>query len=375
MRHAEAFNPDPELIAMLQAQATALETPKTPEHREAPKFRTEYNAASFVCSNHEERNGDGVLGDRNRTGQRNVTEIAKTLKTTEVKDDARLIADMRESEDKAAPALQERQVSILTDGLGGKSRGEDAIATAVVLGIASRELSGLDPAASDLESMTALMKAAEEANEVLYSFKHKNNDGRAMELFHCGATFAMSRVVNGPDGRPRVPYVCGGNTRVLHFHGAEGRLEEVSLDDTVAGDAVRRGQNPDFDGAPKPNATSKKTMTPEEYRRVNDVKNVNDLTIDLWEYHQKKEDLTGMNRVIGFSPRGEFQPHAGIIEADPGDIVMLVTDGVHARLSLAELEERLRQGLDADEICLDAKNAQGHDDDTSAVVIRLKPAA
>lgn len=366
MNHSENYTPDPELIARLTAEAAALEQARTPERREAAKFTVAIAAESIASDLHTARNEDAVLGDPRRLAPGQSAE----LKTARPDEDRRIVELMRQREAAVAPALHQRFAALI-DGISGEGQGSGLVASAMAAGIMSERLSAIPADANAEETMVGMIKAFEEANDVIYNYAQNRPD----LLKKIGATAAAVGIVNGPDGRPQVPFVYGGNTRVYHYRRATNELIEISLDDTFVGNAVRVGQNPAAPALKRQMSYTKASLTPAEYRLINDSKDGRGLDSTLVEHRHKRDTLAGPNRALGFVAKGELHPHAGVIEAEPGDRVVLLTDGAHGTLSHDELTALIGSGADPAEICFEAKGRLGYADDCSAVVIDLPPAA
>ena len=209
-------------------------------------------------------------------------------------------------------------VYVVCDGMGGTAAGE--VASAIAVDEMLRLLSG-----RIVEWGATMPRAAEEAvcaaNEAIF-FRSKSD----VKLNGMGTTL-VSLVVE----KRRVWVLNIGDSRCYRLRNR--CLEQITLDHSLVEEQVRQGR-----------------MTPAEARR-SPLRNV-------------------ITRVLGTESR--VTPDVFELEAEPGDLFLLCSDGLTHELTDAQIESLLDADFPLDELCSHlveaAKKAGGHDNITCLLV-------
>jgi PPM family protein phosphatase len=215
-----------------------------------------------------------------------------------------------------------RTVFAVADGLGGHQGGEVASAAAVepLARLDSHELT--DPGAV----AEALAAAIREANEAILE--------RAADdpsLYGMGTTITAAAVAGGR----HLQLAHVGDSRAYLLR--EGALDQLTTDHTVVGELVRRGR-----------------LTPEQAA-----------------IHPERSILT---RAVGLDPRVPVDlPDP--LELQPGDQVLLCSDGLTEAVGDGQIAELLSATPDGHAACrslIDAANGAGGPDNITVVLVRVE---
>lgn len=202
----------------------------------------------------------------------------------------------------------------VADGLGGHQAGEVASATAV------RTLLQYAPRRADAR---ALARAVKQANEAVMDAAENGRGHAGM-----GTTLTAAMV----DGlRVVVAHVGDSRAYLMRDEG----LTRVSLDHSLVADMVRQGS----------------------------------LTEDEARIHPNRSVIT---RALGSDPNLTVDTFE--VTGNPGDMLLLCSDGLSGMLTDPEIERILRTSSDPDEAVrrlVDSANAAGGHDNVTAVVVRL----
>jgi protein phosphatase len=210
----------------------------------------------------------------------------------------------------------EHGVFVVCDGMGGAAAGEIASSLAVdeVLG----RLTNRDVTA---EPQLAVEQAIFAANEAIFARSERN-----LSLSGMGTTLVG---LLAEDNHVWVMNV--GDSRCYRLRGRQ--LEQITLDHSLVEEQVRMGR-----------------MTPEEALRSS-LRNV-------------------ITRALGTQSR--VSPDIFALEAEPGDLFLLCSDGLTRELSDAHIQSLLDVNGALDELCAGlvnaAKKAGGHDNITCLLV-------
>jgi protein phosphatase len=228
----------------------------------------------------------------------------------------------RNSNEDAFGFSVEDGVYVVCDGMGGAAAGEIASSIAV-----DEMLCRLRGRIADrtTEGAAPLPLAAEEAvcsaNEAIFSRAQRD-----LQLSGMGTTL-VSLVVE----KRRVWVLNIGDSRCYRLRNR--CLEQITLDHSLVEEQVRQGR-----------------MTPAEARR-SPLRNV-------------------ITRVLGTESR--VTPDVFELEAEPGDLFLLCSDGLTHELTDAQIESLLDADFSLDELCSRlveaAKKAGGHDNITCLLV-------
>ncbi len=209
-------------------------------------------------------------------------------------------------------------VYVVCDGMGGAAAGE--IASSLAVDEMLRLLAGRSQNGS-AQLPNAAQQAILAANEVIYSRAQRNQ-----RLSGMGTTLVALTV------EERHVWVLNiGDSRCYRLRNR--RLEQITLDHSLVEEQVRAGR-----------------MTRAEATR-SPLRNV-------------------ITRALGTQCR--VTPDVFELEAEPGDLFLLCSDGLTRELSYADIESLLANDLPLEEVCLRlvnaAKKAGGHDNITCLLV-------
>lgn len=209
-------------------------------------------------------------------------------------------------------------VYVVCDGMGGAAAGE--VASSLAVGEVLRILKDRDPEKSG-ELPEAAEDAVSAANEAIFSRAQKNR-----RLSGMGTTLVVLAT------REKHVWVLNvGDSRCYHFR--NGHLEQLTRDHSLVEEQVRLGR-----------------MTPSEA-----------------EHSQWKNVIT---RALG--TQSQVTPDVFELEAEPGDIFMLCSDGLTRELTDSVIESLLSRDLSLEslssQIVEAAKKAGGHDNITCLLV-------
>jgi protein phosphatase len=203
----------------------------------------------------------------------------------------------------------------VADGLGGLQDGE----------IASRlALEALHAAFGAARSRSGLISACREANQAVWEQATLDGDDPTM-----GATLAAVGIV--ADGEPVVVHV--GDSRLYRYR--DGQLDQLTDDHSITADLIRAGE-----------ITAREAQT-----------------------HPQRNIVT---RALGVAPNVEVD--TSDVSCEPGDRLMLCTDGLYKALTTAQLEAALASRAEAqhvaDELITMAVD-RGAEDNATAVIIDI----
>ncbi len=213
----------------------------------------------------------------------------------------------------------EHGVYVVCDGMGGAAAGEIASSLAV------DEILRLAANGGTVESPRETMEAAiASANQAIYSRAQRNQ-----KLSGMGTTMVALAA-----GERRVWVFNIGDSRCYRLRGR--RLEQVTLDHSLVDEQVRLGR-----------------MTEAEAQR-SPLRNV-------------------ITRALG--TQQQVTPDVFELEAEPGDIFLLCSDGLTKEIDDPLIESLLSNDLPLDELCervVGAANKAGGHDNITAVVVRVE---
>ncbi|MFZ1086337.1 MAG: PP2C family serine/threonine-protein phosphatase [Terracidiphilus sp.] len=252
------------------------------------------------------------------------------------------VGSKRPSNEDAFGYSAEQGAYIVCDGMGGAAAGE--IASSMAVEVVLHGLSRRADSQAPLEHQVA--EAIRAANEAIFTRARENQQLNGMGTTLVGIVVEGSRVLvfNVGDSRCYImrflrpgPSAAEPNSSVQENQGeacAENcRLHQISLDHSLVEEQVRMGR-----------------MTHEEALHAN-YRNV-------------------ITRALGTQPTVE--PDIFELQALPGDIFLLCTDGLTGEISDEVIETILAQELPLDELCVNlieaAKRAGGHDNITCTLV-------
>jgi protein phosphatase len=207
---------------------------------------------------------------------------------------------------------------VVCDGMGGHAGGDRASRLAV--SILSESVSAGEGFIDE-----RLRMGVQQANSRIYHESRTLNDARGM-----GTTLVAAVIVEGSAVVANV-----GDSRAYLLHA--GRLRRVTVDHSVVGELVASGE----------------------------------ITEEQAAQHPRRNLIT---RAIGTDPRVEADLFRVILE--PGDLLLLSTDGLHGLVSDARIQQLLLDNESPDRACdalIEEALAAGGDDNISVAVARIGP--
>jgi len=249
------------------------------------------------------------------------------------------VGSKRPSNEDAFGYSAEQGVYIVCDGMGGAAAGE--IASSMAVEVVLHGLSSRAEAQIPLEHQVA--ESIRAANEAIFTRARENHQLSGMGTTLVGLVVDGSRVLvfNVGDSRCYVMRcVCNeasaaepGSPEQDEDCAKKPRLHQISLDHSLVEEQVRMGR-----------------MTHEEALHAN-YRNV-------------------ITRALGTQPAVE--PDIFELQALPGDIFLLCSDGLTGEISDEMIESILAQELPLEELCVNlieaAKQAGGHDNITCTLI-------
>jgi protein phosphatase len=252
------------------------------------------------------------------------------------------VGSKRPSNEDAFGYSAEQGVYVVCDGMGGAAAGE--IASSMAVEVVLHGLSSRAEAQIPLEHL--VVESIRAANDAIYSRARENHQLNGMGTTLVGLVVDGSRVLvfNVGDSRCYVMRcVCHDPSAAqpdspdqAESCAAMCRLHQISLDHSLVEEQVRMGR-----------------MTHEEALHAN-YRNV-------------------ITRALGTQPTVE--PDIFELQALPGDIFLLCSDGLTGEISDEMIETILAQDLPLDELCvhlIEAANRAGGHDNITCTLIRAE---
>lgn len=180
-----------------------------------------------------------------------------------------------------------------------------------------------------------MVRALQEAHDLL----------RLSNAREATTTASLTKLVDSPNGKTRMYFANVGDSRIYVIRG--GKLEKLTLDDNdifaSIGKEIVPGQ----------------IFTAEDARMIDQVKNIDDLS----EVHKMIKSFTGsrINRAVGSrknpdlgyvvqidpANKKERQKEVQHIDLEPGDRILITSDGVHDQLLETEMEHILNSNTES----------------------------
>jgi protein phosphatase len=253
------------------------------------------------------------------------------------------VGSKRASNEDAFGLSAEYGVYVVCDGMGGAAAGE--IASSMAVDEVLRRLSArAEPETEAAPLVDVIDEAIRAANEAIHSHAQSNPQLSGMGTTLVGLVTEERRVLifNVGDSRCYLMRTQNPEPGGLDPSGEEQgaisprKLQQISLDHSLVEEQVRMGR-----------------MTHEEALRSN-YRNV-------------------ITRALGTQP--EVEPDIFELEAAPGDILLLCSDGLTGELSDEQIESMLAADLPLEEHCarlVDAANQAGGHDNITCLLVRAE---
>lgn len=215
--------------------------------------------------------------------------------------------------------LAEDRLFAVTDGMGGHSAGE--IASSLAIEILKSVFGNPEPGSPDIEILDGLRTAVTEANSAVFAASAKKEAYSGM-----GTTLTAAYL---DKDSAYIAHV--GDSRAYLFR--DGQLTQITRDHTLVNEMIIRGE------------------LDEELARVHPLRHV--ITRALGTFASVEVDLVKT-------------------PVNPGDIILLCSDGLSSKLASGEIEEILRADNDldiaADKLVAQALAAGGEDNITLVLI-------
>lgn len=216
-------------------------------------------------------------------------------------------------------ADREHGIFAVFDGVGGQAAGETAarLASAVV-----KENLKADPS-SEKEAENAVETAILQANAAV-----RREGEKEPRLAGMASTASVVKLWRTPAGEPRATVGNVGDSRVYLYR--EGQLRPLTLDDSMI---LIDAQTPE-----------KAWERQDRLSRVKGVEDLAELKIgNVQEYHQRS---AAIYQALGVERLG-IKPRISTAELQPGDWLILTSDGIHDNLTIEEMEATLQANRDS----------------------------
>lgn len=347
----------PERVAETIPPPAAETATRPPESRERVegRFRVITTHESLASRRHPGRIEDAVLGSLKRV-MAEATKDPDLAKTKRPLKYLELIREAGEREDAVSERLAVLGIDGVFDGVSGGDEGigegmvcSRLVAAEVAERLAEAPLEFCPPEGQADATKLAFESALRSADLKTTAFNRLYPDmaGRAL------TTALLSRVIAKPDGQPQLVVSYCSNTRAYCLRPG-GVLEELTTDDSEAGRALRAGE-----------------ITREQYELVTTARDAEALPENLRVY-KPKDEAPRRDELIG-NAGGQAKIHTEVFDLEPGDVVFLMTDGVHRNRNNKELTGLFnRNSRDCAAILKELAETRQDYDDTSLVKIEIK---
>jgi protein phosphatase len=231
------------------------------------------------------------------------------------------------------------------DGVGGRAAGETAarLASAVI----QEQLRG-EPTPSAIE--TALLQA----NKAVFE---KSKEEPALKGM--AATASVVKIKQTPEGERKAYIGNVGDSRIYLYRGRE--LRQLTLDDSLF---LALARNPEE--SPKLQEALNRVSSEEDARRMG--------FSDRRHYYRQTSEIT---QALG-SERVQIKPRTATVDLQPGDRLLITSDGIHDNLTTAEMLGALSASPSAETLMRAAQvrsrqeeHIRHKKDDISAVLIEI----
>jgi len=312
---------------------------------------------------HPGRNEDAALGDIIRLQEEAVSP--PEMKTFDTPADTEIVRQARERELKVADKLKDKQVFGVLDGISGGKEGEGTgvVASRLASARLSERMAEMPPGMTVDQTKEYLLKAMQEADADVKAYRENadaitNDPKRKKELKQMGTTADVVALVDNPDGSKEAVIGHVGDSRVYLFDEKTKKLQALTVDENIVGYLQRTG-----------------AISREDY----------DLVMNTSDIKQLPERLQNLGQNFGMDTRGAKntlfnalgtggvkQENVFSVRVEPGQKLLLTSDGVHDNLTDAEIEQLLASGKSMEQITEAAYGTGRKPDDISGTLIEIK---
>jgi serine/threonine protein phosphatase PrpC len=335
----------------LMPSERAVPDEESPESAEQERTRY-HEVASVESIRHPGRNDDAGLGDERRIGDERINP--PYLVTGDVEADRAAILAAGERESACAATLRERQIYGNFDGVSGgikpKIEGGGAIASRLAAAAIAETMAAAPPPTDAESARRAIETAMRGAHLAISEYEAGRQD-----LWNAMSTTGdVVQLLSRPDGSAEMAFGHVGDSRILIYRAGAKAIERVTVDDSLPGDALRRGE-----------------ITERELRGIERAHRADELPEHLrglWE--DSSIVMNSLGDEPSFRARGVT---TGIEGLAPGDKVVLATDGLFSKLTDRDLARHLADGISAADLARMAAELPGHADDVTVQIIAANP--
>lgn len=287
------------------------------DSRDSGKRSIEVSTESMAASTHPDRNEDAAFADATQL-ERDMN-APPALKTADTEGDQRMIAESARKQLELLPKLKEKNVFGVLDGVSGRgSNGSGAVASRLASGKMAEIMSHMPDDADAERAVRSIEAAIKAAHQAVMEYKSGRPDLKEM-----ATTADLLKTVDNGDGTFDIAYGHAGDSRIYVMDGETGEIRCETVDDGMAGAAMREGQ---IDRA--------------QYDQIMNAPDKASLPEDLQFYYQYRNVV---DNVIGID-KPEVRVSTGIIKAKKGDRILISSDGIHDNLTADQIAEVLRNG-------------------------------
>ncbi|HTK05459.1 MAG TPA: protein phosphatase 2C domain-containing protein [Candidatus Eisenbacteria bacterium] len=312
---------------------------------------------------HPDRNEDAALGDIIRLKEEAVKP--PEIKTFDTAADTEIVRQARERELKVADKLKDKQVFGVLDGISGGKEGEGTgvVASRLASARLSERMAEMPPGLTVDQTKDYVLKAMQAADADVKAYRDNadaitNDPKRKKELKQMGTTADMVALVDNPDGSKEAVIGHVGDSRVYLFDEKTKKLKALTVDENVVGYLHRVGQ-----------------ITREQYDLVMNTSDISQLPPDLQKLGANfGMDTRGAKNTLfnALGSGGVKEENVFSVRVEPGQKLLLTSDGVHDNLNDAEIEQLLAAGKTMEQITEAAYGTGRKPDDISGTLIEIK---
>jgi len=318
---------------------------------------------SRASKDHPGRNEDAALGDVIRLREEAVKP--PEMHTKDSAADSEAVRQARERELKVADQLKDKKVFGVLDGISGgrEGGGTGVVASRLASARLSERMAEMPPGLTVEQTKEHMLKAMQEADADVKAYRDaasaSGDDARKKELKQMGTTADMVALVDNPDGSQEAVIGHVGDSRVYLFDEKTKTLRKLTIDENVVGYLHRMGQ-----------------ISREQYDLVMDTDDISQLPPDLQKLGANfgmRDTRSAKNTLFNaIGTGGVTKDNVFSVRVEPGQKLMITSDGVHDNLNDAELQELLASGKTMEQIAEAAYDTGRKPDDISGAMIEIK---
>lgn len=333
------------------------------DSRERPTIAAQVDTRA--SKDHPGRNEDAALGDVIRLQEEGVAP--PKVETRDPAADAEAIRQAREREIQVADKLKDKKVFGVLDGIsgGGEGGGTGVLASRLASARISERMAAMPQGLSVEQTKAYLLQSMQEADQDVKRYRDAadastQDSARKKELKQMGTTADVVALVDNPDGSQEAVIGHVGDSRVYLFDEKTKKLQALTVDENIVGYLMRVGQ-----------------ISRAEYDQVMNTENIDDLPDKLKNLGSGIPGIGGVRRAKNtiFNALGTGAVKAEnvfSVKVEPGQKLMITSDGIHDNLTDAQLEQLLGEGKTMEDITRLASESGRKPDDVTGTLIEIK---